>query len=225
MKSRVFAVVTALAFFAATYPARAIPLIDEGLNTYDPITGLEWLDLDGPAVYASFNYVEGNLLGTSQPLAGYRYATVAEVNQLFVDAGITNFSNHGADSAIAALIGLLGNTFLPGIDTVGTGGLTADEDPSNPNFIYAMVLISGTDALNNSFAGSAGPFSKDFNVADGFGSFLVRHKMGEFLPLPTATPLPGTLALFLTGLGAFGLLRWRKDRNRGVTEFPILTPF
>jgi hypothetical protein len=129
MKAKLIGAAAALVFVAAAFtsPARAAPLslIDQGPTTYDPNTGLVWLDVSLTASLG-FNHVQANLLGSSQPYDGFRYATVGEVNQLFADAGITNFSNHGADSHIEALLGLLGTTFLPGPGFAGLGGMTAD---------------------------------------------------------------------------------------------------
>jgi hypothetical protein len=38
-----------------------------------------------------------------------------------------------------------------------------------------------------------------------------------FNPSPAATPLPAALPLFATGLGALGLLGWRRKRKAGVS--------
>jgi len=36
----------------------------------------------------------------------------------------------------------------------------------------------------------------------------------EDTPAPTSTPLPAALPLFATGLGAMGLLRWKRKRKK-----------
>jgi hypothetical protein len=218
MKVKLLGVVALLALFGMV-PGDAAPLVDLGDKTYDPNTELVWLDVSA-TVSRSYNYVQANLLGPSQPYAGYRYATVAEVNTLFVDAGITVFSNHGADTSISALIGLLGGpTFLPAPDFFGLGGMTADEYPLDTSFVYWMELISGTDEFNDSFAGvggtgpKAGPVPADFG-----GSFLVHSLRGSTAPPINEVPLPTTLPLFATGLGMMGLLAWRRKRTAAAAN-------
>ena len=39
---------------------------------------------------------------------------------------------------------------------------------------------------------------------------------GEFITGPIATPLPAALPLFATGLGALGLLGWRRKRKQAA---------
>ena len=56
-----------------------------------------------------------NLSNASDPVYGYRFATGAEVSQLFTDAGITNPCGPGCvdRSAIQNLLTLLHPTFSP----------------------------------------------------------------------------------------------------------------
>jgi hypothetical protein len=215
----VWPIVVILLFSISFQAAQAapIPLVNQGQTTYDPNTNLIWADM-GLSGYRSFDDVQANLLGPLQPLDGFRYATVAEVNQLFIDAGITVFTNHGADSAILALIGLLGATFLPGpeLGFVGLGGMTADGP--DPSHVFVMILTHTSDTFNGSFAGLAGAVSKfQQPAADGHMSFLVMEAVTRPDDISAqATPLPAALPLFATGLGALGLLGWRRKRKQAA---------
>ena len=86
MKLKLIGLVTSLMLFGAM-PSQAVPLVDQGDKTYDPNTGLLWLDVTLTGGY-SYNGVI-DLMGVGQSLYGYRYATAAEVSTLFTDAGIT----------------------------------------------------------------------------------------------------------------------------------------
>jgi hypothetical protein len=69
------------------------------------------------------------------------------------------------------------------------------------------LLIQGKDTLVFSFIGNSGQGWPD----EGFGIDNVRV---------TATPLPGALPLFATGLGVLGLLGWRRKRKVGRSVGP-----
>ncbi len=59
-----------------------------------------------------------------------------------------------------------------------------------------------------------GVFNLDSGVtANDPGTFLVNN---QFLPPTNATPLPAALPLFATGLGALGLLGWRRKRKNAA---------
>ena len=76
----------ALAFFAGAFPAvAAVSLIDKGPVTYDPNSGLEWLDL-GLTQGSSYNQT----LGSSYVANGFRFATATDLQNLYAVVGITN---------------------------------------------------------------------------------------------------------------------------------------
>ena len=49
-------------------------------------------------------------------------------------------------------------------------------------------------------------------TADSNSKFQFDYAFGT-VPVESATPLPGTLPLFVTGLGGLGLLGWRRKRK------------
>jgi hypothetical protein len=123
-----------------------------------------------------------------------------------------------------------------GSTTVFTGSLPAivSEElviPLSTSFVYnpslgnllltvtASGLSGGSGALDsdngdsdNGGRNGSGLFSRAYQVADGTGADdggLVTGFEGGQL----ATPLPATFPLFATGLGAMGLLGWRRKRK------------
>jgi hypothetical protein len=86
-------------------------LVDQGNFTYDPATGLRWMDLTA-VVDRSYNDVSMEF-GPGGDFEGLRYATGAEVLQLWQHAGITDINvGYTPDNyaAISPLVELLGNT-------------------------------------------------------------------------------------------------------------------
>jgi hypothetical protein len=219
MKPKLLGVVAALIGFAAVTPALAIPLslVDEGSITYDPNTGLRWLDVT-QSINLSHDYVASQF-GPGGQFFGFRYATSAEVSLLFTDGGIPNpygIGPQNSDSpAYLSLIGMLGATLTlaqtngQGQYTYGitstTGFLNADPAPGLA-YVLAMLNISAIadNLCNCQYADAAQglifPTAHDQLI----GSFLV------------ATPLPAALPLFATGLGALGLLGWRRKRKQAA---------
>jgi len=68
----------------ATLVSTDLALPGDGLLTYDSATGLQWLDLTA-TLGKSVNEVLGGYGGYID--TGFRYATTAEVEQLYLDAG------------------------------------------------------------------------------------------------------------------------------------------
>lgn len=186
-------------------PAKALALVDQGNNTYDPNTGLQWLDVSLTTGH-SFNDVTANYLASGDLYDGYRYATSAELSQLLSDAGITPGAIINSEPAysIAAplynsLITSLGSTNSTSFETIG---LLADIDPmfgdyhvegkilSTSNVLWSTLFF---DSQQNSVAGSTD------------GSFLVRDA--------ATTPLPAALPLLATGICALGLIGRRRKRK------------
>jgi hypothetical protein len=105
--------------------------------------------------------------------------------------------------------GTITSLSLPGL---GLGG--------NDNLLF----YPGSDQLDISgFSFDEGPYG--FNIYDdgGYGD-IYQNVMGQyggsittFTASPSVTPLPAALPLFATGIGAMGLLGWRRKRkNAGV---------
>jgi hypothetical protein len=115
--------------------------------TFDPSTGLQWLD-----VTESIGYSHSQMLLEIQPggaFEGYHYATDAEIRQLFIDAGIDvgpgseNFIpvNYAPIVALTNLIGVVntnGNCGN-GCSFSYTSGYTA-EPPPYPGAVSATDL-------------------------------------------------------------------------------------
>jgi hypothetical protein len=201
MKAKLFGLVASLVLLGAI-PSQAAPLVDLGNNTYDPNTGLQWLDVTLTNNH-SYNDIVANYLGVGDPYYGYRYATGAEVSTLFTDAGITNpYAGpiNGNAPAILNLISLLGAT-VPGPNNPSTFGITGDLDGTN-------VFVAGLQVNNPKSSQLA---MTDFAEQDQSVSGLVR---GSFLvEVVGTTPLPAALPLFASGLGALGPLGWRRKRK------------
>ncbi len=211
MKSKFIGLVTSLMLFGAM-PSQAVPLVDQGNITYDPNTGLHWLDVN---LSANQSYTDvSSQFGVGGDFAGYRYASGNEVNTLFSNAGILTVpcnqcSGDGQFALYDSLISMLGVTY-DAVDIRYTSGLTSDVP--YPGYSDRGLGIVQWDARTPPiFFYASAPY---FYVAGGyivavpegshdpsFGSFLV------------ATPLPAALPLFATGLGALGLLGWRRKRK------------
>src|SRR5262245_22659843 len=101
-------VIVAMMLFCA--PAQAVPLVDEGLTTLDPNSGLRWLDATESTGF-SYNDVNAELAPDGK-FFGYRYATPDEVATVFTNAGIANpcCTVFTEPSAIISFLNLFGIT-------------------------------------------------------------------------------------------------------------------
>jgi hypothetical protein len=93
----------------ASGTARA-DLYDEGLITYDDESGLEWLDLTATKGWS----VDKVLASDYVQEDGFRYATAAEVVELFVAAGIPAIGSSSTTNTdgVTLLLDLMGVTFI-----------------------------------------------------------------------------------------------------------------
>jgi hypothetical protein len=199
MNSKLFGIVASLFLLTAT-SVRAVPLVDQGDHTFDPNTGLRWLDL---TLSTNRNYIGVSAnFGAGGTFEGYRYATAAEVSTLFANAGLTDSYNGSPNSEaplVQALMLLLGQT-IPGEASVG---LTASANPSFPGFRYSGVLALRPWADQQIVCSDCTLIPETAGL-DTVGSFLVAG---------AAAPIPAALPLFATGLGALALLARRRRKQ------------
>jgi hypothetical protein len=139
---------------------------------------------------------------------------------LIVGADVTSwsFSWSGPTSATT------GTASGTAVGDNGTSPLSA----GNGHILFSPIstaTITFTDAVNGTSQALFGPNLSGFCMS--FGCFKFQDStgsgeaVGQFLGLPVTiateeipgAPLPGALPLFATGLGALGLLGWRKKKK------------
>jgi hypothetical protein len=90
-------------------------------------------------------------------------------------------------------------------------------NPPADSVLGTDASINTTDALvfQNALSTSPDPITAVwfFNSATGLVSEESTSASGTATPAVSATPLPAALPLFVTGLGALGLLGWRRKRK------------
>jgi hypothetical protein len=125
---------TLIALLVLASPQARADLLNNGTFTTDTTTGLDWLDLT-QTVNMSFLDVSAQLAPGGM-FAGWRYATVAEVEAFWADAGITGGESLPCspapcldivvpEPATENLINLIGNTWTPVYGIRGVIGLTS----------------------------------------------------------------------------------------------------
>ena len=87
-------------------------IVNKGRITHDTATGLDWMDLSH-TTNRSYNEISG-LFADGQEFSGWRYATQAEVKQLWGNFGITAKVRDKDDTSqrlpLIKAIEILGNT-------------------------------------------------------------------------------------------------------------------
>jgi hypothetical protein len=170
------------------------PLEDRGNTTYDPNTGLEWLDLRLTAG-KSYQSIRNGWQGYTTS-DGYRFATRNEVVQLFIDAGATLAGSGWSSSDTAAakhLLSLFGTTLS--VTSADRSWMFFDPstDPSLPGPSYVPSAVFG---IWRAYDGDQAIFmvpgitaTQDYSTRE-MASALVR-----------VVPEPSTWILFATALG------------------------
>jgi len=187
--------------------AAAATLVDNGTTTLDSNTNLDWLDLNQTLGY-SYNQVITNS-GVNFIAEGWRYATAAELGQLFTDAGGSGTYNEDTNSSTIA-----------SNPTWAAAALLADLLGSGHNDTYFSGAAILADVVLGDFQQTGrflaydvggGTFHADLHTNDGFvprdqsyDSFLVRNHV------VATTPIPASLLMLATGLAALGFAGWRR---------------
>ncbi|MEW8000470.1 MAG: PEP-CTERM sorting domain-containing protein [Candidatus Thiodiazotropha endolucinida] len=173
------------------------------LLTKDLNTGLYWLDLN-----QTTNISYQDMLFSLEPgglFDGFRYASVADVNQLQESAGLFSglffTANPYYRQRIEDLISKVGIT-RENSGSLYSNGIT--KDPFTPT-----TNTNTNDRILRGFSLTLGSSAYQGVVADGIasesiGSWLVRDTI-------TTVPVPGSILLFLSGLS---LLMIRKKMAR-----------
>lgn len=177
--------------------------------THDTVTGLLWLDLTESTSYSHTQILDAT--GPGGTFAGYRLATDAEIQQLFVDAGIdlgpgtSNFvpQNYAPIVALAALMGQLGNDGNCGIGCTFfySAGFTAEPPYSSLVASTSFAWFDNSAPLSQSYPQApigrvlfGGGASADASPDE--GAWLVQ------VPEPAGTALAGAAGAALVALRA-----------------------
>lgn len=182
--------------FATPMAANAV-LINQGNTTLSTDTNLEWLDL---TLTQGISY-NAALASTYVVNDGFRHATRAEVEAMFLEAGFAttnNVNNPINDPAAQLLLNLMGCTANCGtVNALGRGFAIWDANfRIRPN--YHLSGLGAGAAVVSLFTSNGGLI----DVTS--GHYLVR----DFQPVPI--PSPGTLALLGLGLTVTWLARRRR---------------
>ena len=173
-------------------------LLDLGGFTADTNSGLDWLDLTATQSLSYNELVVAT--GPGGAFEEYRLATVAEVDTLFIAAGLPASGNETTDfAAVNALIGLVGSTstqdgFLEAFGITATPGISSGHRVVSLDYFTRDPL-----SLYGLFNG--------LTYGDSFGPDIA----GGWLVRPTVVPLPPAAWLF----GAALLLLWRRASPNG----------
>ena len=189
----------------------------DNLITRDTTSGLDWLDL-AETINMSYETVNTQL-GSGGAFEGFRFATSAEVVDLWANFGVNLAAgaatyNYGfVDPGIIEATSLLGNTITNDVVAYGALGMSAD----GPNDYYRDNL--GAYYINA--LGSDGP---QYHVVD----YSTRHvaypsdQVGSYLVQTSVVPIPAAVWLFGSGLvGLIGVAR-RNTNKPSTNKTPIV---
>jgi hypothetical protein len=175
--------------------------------TFNP-SGLAAMNLDGIGVGTDITIFSGTTNTGGLFLSSNAYVT---------------FTFMGAESRYTTQL-LVGNSVLfDNNGTPGTPSVTITAGAGLLPFLFSVTKLGNPDAVNGGSiaTGLQIAFAKVSDTT--FYAFLDaggdRTRYSDFdnmvvkIEDPIITPLPGTLSLFASGLGALGLLGWRRKRK------------
>jgi hypothetical protein len=208
MKIKILGLAFSIFLFGAI-PSQAL-LVNNGNYTTDTSANLNWLDLT-ITQNLGYTYVVNNLLCVGCTYEGYRYATMAEVNTLLTSAGIVHpyvgVVKAAEVSNYNTLIDLLGATAIFSPSDRYARGIVDFVPPGFPGFHESAIIVLEPSNNLMQAASQSGFVNDNPGQFDNFfiGSFLVSEV--------SAVPLPAAFPLFASGVGALGLLGWRRKRK------------
>jgi hypothetical protein len=166
-----------------------VPPFGGGLGINGPLPGGGTGDaIAAPSTWTITLPAGGWIIFTDQEISGDHF-------QIFVNgAGATPTTNTLTPSGQAGLAGGFTSVDNPNASSVGEdiSAALSDSNFSSGTFL----LVAGLNTITADFLGT---------ITFGDASFLVGAN---------AVPLPAALPLFATGLGALGLIGWRRKRTR-----------
>ena len=183
---------------AALFQSDMIPNSGDGLLTIDTTTNLEWLDLTETA-NLSFIEVSGGV-GDYTTTLGFRYATLEEVTNLYLAAGVTEFGLDQVPSNIPAaelLLDLMGCLEVCSGTLFGAAGLTST---SISTITHSLPFFQLNTTVGARFwVGVNGVTDSSSDASR--GSYLVR----------SVVPVPAAVWLF--GSGLLGLIGFARRKS------------
>jgi hypothetical protein len=203
-----------IAGIAAPATGMASTLVDDGTYTFDPTTNLDWLDLS-QTINLSYDLVANNQ-GVNFIAQGWHFATEAELATFYFDGTGVAEGETPSIASYVSFLNLLGLTTFENTsttDSLGYGSIGYYGTPDQNGAVPAIEMFLTLNKVGQPIASTFTLFTTLPSVIPGGlrgGALLVRDAQ------VAATPLPGSLNLFASGLGLIGLLGWRRARSNGV---------
>ena len=153
----------------------------------------------------------------SNPDGAYALPFIANAANTTITFGGYNLPSFDNVSLIGLFLNGIGPNLLGGTwDFVpapsGSLAFTFDDGSSVPGLVFGGTTVGSYDTFSQTIATTIGNSytlqfdSEGFNTPNGFFAEASDASAAE-------TPLPAALPLFATGLGALGLLGWRRKRK------------
>lgn len=182
----------------------ALPLLDQGNATYDPNTGLEWLDLSFTAG-KSYNEVVNGWGGFTTD-QGYRFAHRSDIAALFQHAGQRDNDSQANRLAAGQALVLLGTT-LPEANQRRSWMLYDPASEPSLSSTHVPSAVFGVGEIGGGTSGDQGFFLlpglvplRDYASPE-IGSALVR-----------VVPEPKSWVLFVSASGLLAFWSRRKQQ-------------